>query len=81
MMDDHGYVMLADFHWARFDMRYESKLRELQYHYMAPESLETDLNEEVVYTQTHDWWSFGMILYEMTFGVRPYVGDNYKGLY
>ena len=39
-MDDYGYVFLADFMWASFELTYLNTLREMQYHYMAPETLE-----------------------------------------
>ena len=38
---------------------------------MAPEIL---LNKK--YGKAVDWWSFGVILYELLFGIPPFYGSN-----
>lgn len=78
-MDDYGYVFLADFLWARFELTYELNLLEKQYQYLSPEVLGT--TKEINYTMQHDWWSFGMILFEMAFGYRAYNGNSRQNLY
>lgn len=39
--------------------------------YIAPEVMSRQ-----GYTFTPDWWSLGVTLYEVLFGVRPYSGRN-----
>lgn len=39
--------------------------------YMAPEIM---LGNQ--YGKTVDWWSFGVLLYEMLFGIAPFQGKT-----
>ena len=44
--------------------------------YLAPEVINGDKISHM-----SDWWSFGIIIYEMLFGVTPFIADNNMELY
>ena len=44
--------------------------------YMAPEII-----EHVEYGTAVDWWSFGVVLYEMLTGQMPFDGDDEEELF
>ena len=45
-------------------------------HYMAPEIL-----KERPYSYPADFWSLGVLTYEMMFGCPPFDGDQYEKIY
>jgi serum/glucocorticoid-regulated kinase 2 len=79
LMDQDGYVALTDFGLSQPGQKLNGKLNESQQHlgmtnicgtmaYMAPEMM---LLES--YTKTVDWWSYGILLYEMLQGKPPSI--------
>ena len=71
-MDGDGHAHLTDFNVAS----YYSVSKPLtsvagSMAYIAPEVISRQ-----GYTFTPDWWSLGVTLYEVLFGVRPYNGRN-----
>jgi protein kinase A len=70
LIDAKGYLKLADFGFAKV-------VKERTYtqcgtpEYLAPEII---LNEG--HGKPVDWWTFGILLYEMITGVTPFAGDN-----
>ena len=45
-------------------------------HYMAPEILKTNLKIVAGYDKSVDWWSVGILIYEMIVGVTPFEHSN-----
>ena len=44
--------------------------------YVAPEMIEWQMGKTLGYGPTVDWWSFGVLLYDMLFGDTPFRGAN-----
>ncbi|KAJ7382687.1 hypothetical protein OS493_033479 [Desmophyllum pertusum] len=72
LLDAKGHVRLSDFGLS--DVFFgQDKFREVSgtVPYMAPEML-----FRVPYDEAIDWWSFGITLYEMLTGQRPFENDS-----
>lgn len=74
LLDSEGHVVLTDFGlskemWAEDD-RTDSYVGTVDY--MAPE-LVTGSSELGGYTKAVDWWSFGVLLFELKCGMTPFA--------
>ncbi len=75
MLDKDGYIKVTDFGFAK---KIEFKTYTLcgTPEYMAPEVL---LN--IGHGKGVDWWTLGILLYEMLVGEPPFFDDNPMGIY
>jgi len=77
LMDEEGYLKLADFGMAK---KLEVGEKAMSFcgtpEYLAPEIILMEGQD-----QTADWWSFGILLYEMLCGVPPFYVDNLDVMY
>ena len=77
LMDDKGYLRLADFGMAK-------KLKENEKamsfcgtpEYLAPEVISMEGHDK-----NADWWSFGILLFEMLCGLPPFYVENLDRMY
>ena len=77
LMDDKGYLCLADFGMAK-------KLKENEKamsfcgtpEYLAPEVISMEGHDK-----SDDWWSFGILLFEMLCGLPPFYVENLDRMY
>ena len=72
-MDENGYIYLADFGLSKFlqgDDQTNSFCGTAEY--LAPEILEMKGHGFSV-----DWWTFGILLYEMVTGRPPFMHKNH----
>ena len=77
LMDDKGYLRLADFGMAK-------KLKENEKamsfcgtpEYLAPEVISMEGHDK-----SADWWSFGILLFEMLCGLPPFYVENLDKMY
>ena len=76
LLDLDGYVKLADFGLAKFlSPNQQAKSFCGTAEYLAPEILtQTGHNKSV------DWWTFGILLYEMVTGRPPFMNSNQNKL-
>jgi serine/threonine protein kinase len=71
--------MLTDFGLSKENMDDATQTRSLcgTPEYLAPEILASKRK----YGKACDWWSFGVLLYEMITGVPPFIGNVRKELF
>ncbi|KAH9260394.1 hypothetical protein BASA81_001564 [Batrachochytrium salamandrivorans] len=77
LLDNYGHVCLTDFGLSK---RYQEGEKAMTFcgtpEYLAPEIvLGTGHNKEV------DWWSLGILLYEMIVGLPPFFSENTNLMY
>ncbi|MCJ1253806.1 hypothetical protein MMC24_001620 [Lignoscripta atroalba] len=78
LLDYTGHIALCDFGLCKLDMKDEDRTNTFcgTPEYLAPELL---LGQG--YTKTVDWWTLGVLLYEMLTGLPPYYDENTNEMY
>ncbi|CAI9572500.1 unnamed protein product [Staurois parvus] len=78
MLDRDGHIKIADFGMCKENVIDENKASTFcgTPDYIAPEILHGHK-----YTFSVDWWSFGVLLYEMLIGQSPFHGDDEDELF
>ena len=77
LMDDKGYLRLADFGMAK-KLKDEEKAMSFcgTPEYLAPEIITMEGHDK-----NADWWSFGILLFEMLCGLPPFYVENLDKMY
>ena len=77
LMDEKGYLRLADFGMAKV-LKDEEKAMSFcgTPEYLAPEVITLEGHDKNV-----DWWSFGILLFEMLCGLPPFYVENLDKMY
>ena len=77
LMDENGYLKLADFGMAK---KLKENEKTLSFcgtpEYLAPEIITMEGHDKTV-----DWWSFGILLFEMLYGKSPFYMENINKMY
>ena len=79
LIDEDGFALLTDFGLSKENMSGESQAVSLcgTPEYLAPEVLTSNRS----YGKACDWWSFGVLLYEMITGVPPFYSRDRSQLF
>ncbi len=77
LMDDQGYLKLADFGMAK-KLKDDEKAMSFcgTPEYLAPEIITMEGHDK-----NADWWSFGILLFEMLCGLPPFYVENLDKMY
>ncbi|KAJ1982692.1 hypothetical protein H4R34_001629 [Dimargaris verticillata] len=77
LIDRDGHTVLTDFGLSKLGLPRDGKTSTFcgTIEYMAPEVL-----DEEPYDQSVDWWSLGILLYDMLTGSPPFKGKNRKAV-
>ncbi|EWC47202.1 hypothetical protein DRE_03321 [Drechslerella stenobrocha 248] len=78
LLDYMGHIALCDFGLCKLNMKEDDKTNTFcgTPEYIAPELL---LSQG--YTKTVDWWTLGVLLYEMLTGLPPFYDENTNEMY
>ena len=78
LLDYQGHIALCDFGLCKLNMKDQDKTDTFcgTPEYLAPELL---LNQG--YSKVVDWWTLGILLYEMLTGLPPYYDEDVPKMY
>ncbi|PGH27047.1 AGC/AKT protein kinase [Polytolypa hystricis UAMH7299] len=78
LLDYTGHIALCDFGLCKLDMKDEDRTNTFcgTPEYLAPELLLGN-----GYTKAVDWWTLGVLLYEMLTGLPPFYDENTNDMY
>lgn len=78
LLDYSGHIALCDFGLCKLDMKDDDRTNTFcgTPEYLAPELL---LGQG--YTKAVDWWTLGVLLYEMLTGLPPFYDENTNEMY
>ncbi|KAI8874220.1 kinase-like protein [Ramicandelaber brevisporus] len=78
LIDFTGHIALCDFGLCKLNMRENDTTRTFC---GTPEYLAPELILSLPYTKQVDWWTFGVLLYEMLTGLPPFYDENTNIMY
>ncbi|XP_055054956.2 ribosomal protein S6 kinase alpha-1 [Misgurnus anguillicaudatus] len=75
LLDDEGHIKLTDFGLSKESIDHENKAYSFcgTVEYMAPEVV-----NRRGHTHSADWWSYGVLMFEMLTGALPFQGKDRK---
>ncbi|KAL8377382.1 hypothetical protein RB595_008185 [Gaeumannomyces hyphopodioides] len=78
LLDYQGHIALCDFGLCKLDMKDEDQTNTFC---GTPEYLAPELLEGKGYDKAVDWWTLGVLLYEMLTGLPPFYDENTNEMY
>lgn len=79
VVDSGGHVVLTDFGLAKH-VEFGSEKKTYTF-CGTPEYISPEIVNNEGYNHTSDWWSFGVLIYEMLCGFSPFRADNEDAIY
>jgi serine/threonine protein kinase len=77
LLDSNGYIKLADFGAAKYGYQTKSYKTFIgTADYIAPEVL-----KKLPYNKAVDWWSLGILMFELLYGKPPFFQQNPKATF
>ena len=77
LIDEDGYLRLVDFGMAKVLQKDEKATSFCG----TPEYLAPEIITGEGHNRAADWWSYGILMYEMFFGIPPFFCDNQEKMY
>lgn len=78
LLDDDGHICLTDFGLSKQQMNHSN----LAHTFCGtPEYLAPEIVTNVGHSKAVDWWSLGVLLYELTIGIPPFYSQNVNEMY
>lgn len=77
LMDEEGYLKIADFGMAKILIGNEKANSFCG----TPEYLSPEIILGTGHNKSADWWSYGILIFEMLFGIPPFYCDNNERMY
>eukprot|EP00475_Leptophrys_vorax_P019612 TRINITY_DN2687_c0_g1_i1.p1 TRINITY_DN2687_c0_g1~~TRINITY_DN2687_c0_g1_i1.p1 ORF type:complete len:606 (-),score=162.74 TRINITY_DN2687_c0_g1_i1:1616-3340(-) len=78
LMDEKGHVVLTDFNTVR---RFEAEDEKAFSFIGTPEYMAPEVIKCTGHTTAVDWWCLGVLLFELTNGVTPFVATSVDAIY
>ncbi|KAF9519393.1 hypothetical protein BS47DRAFT_1337145 [Hydnum rufescens UP504] len=78
LLDFTGHIALCDFGLCKLNMTEDSKTNTFC---GTPEYIAPELLESRGYTKTVDWWTLGVLIYEMLTGLPPFYDQDVNKMY
>ena len=74
IIEKDGYLKIPDFKMSKlFKLKNNYLIMKETSEYLAPEIINSNSND---YKSDSDWWTYGIIIYELLFGVPPFYNEN-----
>ncbi|KAJ7579702.1 kinase-like domain-containing protein [Mycena floridula] len=78
LLDYNGHIALCDFGLCKLNMKGNDKTNTFC---GTPEYLAPEILNQQGYNKTIDWWTLGVLLYEMLAGLPPFYDENTDKMY
>lgn len=78
LLDDQGFIKLTDFGISKYLPLNNDPIFSFC---GSPEYLSPEIILGEGYTKVTDWWSFGVLLYELAYGFPPFYDENTSRMY